>query len=158
LKLNKYDNKFFQGNIVDISGKIDSVKNRGLDNGERNILKSYNFFKKKVESYASHIEILLKNLLDNTYVISIQVEDDVQAYTVFETLNSRGKDLTAADLIKNSLFARASEEGILPEVSDTWDRIAQKLNSYSITLFLKYFLTTKYGEPIREKDLFKKIK
>jgi hypothetical protein len=77
---------------------------------------------------------------------------------VFETLNSRGKDLTAADLIKNNIFSQASEEEILEEVSDIWDKISNNLSNYSITLFIKYYLTMLYGEPIREKDLFKKVK
>jgi len=98
LTLNKTDNKFFQENVIPFENEIPSVKTRGLSRGEKNLLKTYQFFQKNLDSYSSKINNLLGNLLDNTYVIIIQVTDDIQAYTVFETLNARGQDLTAADL------------------------------------------------------------
>jgi len=38
--------------------------------------------------------------------ILITVEDEINAYTVFETLNARGLELTTTDLLKNYLFSR----------------------------------------------------
>ena len=39
--------------------------------------------------------------------IQITVDNDLEAYTVFETLNARGVGLTTTDLLKNYLFALA---------------------------------------------------
>lgn len=158
LNLNKNDDPFFQEHIIPLENKIGEVKNRGLLLGERNILKTYQFFRDNLKAYSPNIHKLLGNLLDNTYVIVIQVTDDMQAYTVFETLNARGLDLTAADLIKNSVLAKASNERKLDSVLILWDRISQNLSNYSITLFLKYYISMLQGMPIREKDLFKQIK
>ena len=158
LTLNKTDNKFFQENVIPFENEIPSVKTRGLSRGEKNLLKTYQFFQKNLDSYSSKINNLLGNLLDNTYVIIIQVTDDIQAYTVFETLNARGQDLTAADLIKNSILAKASSKGILDKVLELWDSLSRNLSNYSITLFLKYYISMLHSEPIREKDLFKQIK
>lgn len=158
LKLNENDDRFFQKHIIPLENEIGQVKNRGLSIGEKNIHKAYLFFREQIKAYSANITELLRNLLDNTYVIVIQVTDDMQAYTVFETLNARGIDLTAADLIKNSVLAKASGEGKLPEVLMRWNRVSQYLSNYSITLFLKYYLSVLQGSPIREKDLFKQIK
>jgi uncharacterized protein with ParB-like and HNH nuclease domain len=38
------------------------------------------------------------------FVLRIPVEDDLAAYTVFETFNARGVELTASDLLKNYLM------------------------------------------------------
>lgn len=158
LKLNRNDNRFFQKHIVRREEDINLVKNRGLKKGERLLWKAYKFFKEKTDSYSSNIETLLSSILDRTYVILIQVEDDLQAYTVFETLNARGSVLTAGDLIKNSVLARAYKIDKLDEVNESWARIQNNLSQYDITTFLKYNLTLKTGDPIREKALFKKLK
>lgn len=158
LNLNKSDDQFFQENIISPKNEIDKVKSRGLSLGERNIRKAYKFFREKIGPYSASIDKLLGNLLDRTYVIVIQVVDDIQAYTVFETLNARGLDLSAADLIKNSVFAKASDKGILDKVIGHWSSVTQRLANYSVTLFLKYYISMLRGVPIREKDLFKQIK
>lgn len=41
--------------------------------------------------------------------IQIIVEDELSAYTVFETLSSRGVGLTVTDLLKNYLFSISSK-------------------------------------------------
>ncbi len=46
-------------------------------------------------------------------VIELIVYQPGVAYTIFETLNARGKGLSAADLIKNSLFSFAQQQGTL---------------------------------------------
>ncbi len=39
--------------------------------------------------------------------ILITVDDELNAYTVFETLNARGTALTTTDLLKNYLSSRS---------------------------------------------------
>ena len=51
--------------------------------------------------------------------IQIVVEDELSAYTVFETLNSRGVGLTATDLLKNYLFSISTKVD-LPHVKNKW--------------------------------------
>ena len=41
----------------------------------------------------------------------MQVENNDDAYMLFEILNGRGVELTGADLVKNYLFLRAAEKG-----------------------------------------------
>ena len=70
------------------------------------------------------------------------------AFRVFETLNDRGMDLSAVDLVKNYLFGLAHDEFALcprsdraPLVSANSD-VAQDLKD---TDFLKVFWTSRYG-------------
>ncbi|MCC6691541.1 MAG: DUF262 domain-containing protein, partial [Bacteroidia bacterium] len=44
---------------------------------------------------------LNKQVAERMMFIQIVVEDELSAYTVFETLNSRGLSLTVTDLLKN---------------------------------------------------------
>ena len=56
-------------------------------------------------------------------VIFVAVSDEVDAFTIFETLNATGKDLTPLDLIKNQVFKLYPKLPHLDEPSDSWKLI-----------------------------------
>ena len=43
-------------------------------------------------------------LYDRFELVTMQVEEEADAFLIFETLNDRGLVLSAVDLIKNKLF------------------------------------------------------
>ena len=47
--------------------------------------------------------ISIRDSLLNLKIILIKLEDEDDAYIIFETLNTRGKDLNLSDLVKNHL-------------------------------------------------------
>ncbi len=61
-----------------------------------------------VQSSAIAIETAARELLQMV-VIDLNAEENAQE--IFETLNARGSQLTAADLIKNFIFQQLLEEG-----------------------------------------------
>jgi hypothetical protein len=65
-------------------------------------------------------ELVARRLL----FIQITVEDELSAYTVFETLNARGLELTSTDLLKNYLFSLIPSQHDLDHVQQQWNRIA----------------------------------
>src|SRR5690606_27373642 len=67
-------------------------------------LKQWTKNKKHPENITSLLQ-LLKTLSENFQALSITVTDDNEAFTIFETLNDRGLDLTISDLLKNYLFS-----------------------------------------------------
>jgi hypothetical protein len=56
---------------------------------------------------AFRLEKLFEALKDGLAVVSIELEGGDDPQTIFETLNSRGVDLTAGDLMRNFIFQRA---------------------------------------------------
>ena len=62
-------------------------------------------------------------------MIWVNVPDESSAYIIFETMNDRGLELSAADLIKNYLFGRAEEE--LEIVKGNWFRMVGSLDTLS---------------------------
>ena len=50
-------------------------------------------------------------------VVVIDLTSDENAQEIFETLNARGAQLTAADLIKNFIFQRLTESGVNVEAA-----------------------------------------
>jgi uncharacterized protein with ParB-like and HNH nuclease domain len=61
-------------------------------------------------------------------VIWIQLDSEDDAYIIFETLNSRGKDLEAVDLLKNFLLsAIRAENGDLDTARIQWSEMREEL-------------------------------
>ncbi len=61
-----------------------------------------------VAARAVAIETVVRELLQ---IVVIDLTIDENAQEIFETLNARGAQLTAADLIKNFIFQRLLETG-----------------------------------------------
>ncbi len=69
----------------------------------------------------------IRDAILETEVVYINVEDRKNAFTIFETLNDRGKSLTVMDLVKNLLFAEiASSDEDSSERA--WSDILEKLD------------------------------
>lgn len=95
---------------------------------------------------------VIYTLLDN--------EDD--AYTIFETLNTRGKDLTVSDLLKTLLtrLIKQPNKGV-DTTKDRWNSVLEVFEQsqvpISVNSFLHHFWLSKY-EYLAEKRLYKAMK
>ena len=126
-----------------------------LDNdSEKNILRNYKTFAEKLIDYISfHFdednerETIIKVLqsLEQIEVISIPVTDDVAAYEIFETVNSKNEPLTSSDLIKNQILRNLDQnEDYEKSWNDSIQNIAQ-IDGFNFNQFLRYFWISKYG-------------
>ncbi|UFS58706.1 DUF262 domain-containing protein [Subtercola endophyticus] len=94
-------------------------------------------------------------------VVAITVPSESDAFSIFETLNDRGADLTVADLLKNYLFSQAGDQR-LAEVQKNWSLTLsnlgiEKVGNQSFTNFARHLLSSKYGL-VRERDVYRKLK
>ena len=90
-------------------------------------------------------------------VVRLIVPSEANAYTVFETLNDRGLDLSVLDLIKNYLFGRAPDETRLREVQSRWTQMSANLSDVAGDDFLKAWWTSRYGR-VQSAQLFPKFR
>lgn len=107
--------------IVDPCSDLDTIAPRPNDEDGfvRRSTAAHAFFKQKIESHVLidgkfdeyHLETLFEALKEGLAVVSIELEGGDDPQTIFETLNSRGVDLTAADLMRNFIFQRAKGLG-----------------------------------------------
>ena len=95
-------------------------------------------------------------------VIYIELDNEDDAYIIFETLNTRGKDLSVGDLVKNYLtkHLKAKNAGVdIPK--DIWGKVKENIESTTVDLdidtFLLHVWLSKY-EYTTVKTLFKKLK
>jgi hypothetical protein len=102
---------------------------------------------------------LVSYLTDSVVVIWVQVPDDTNAFTIFETLNDRGLSLAISDLLKNYLFGLSDTR--LPEVQRSWTSMVSALESIEderiVVTFIRHFWSSKHGL-VREKELYNGLK
>lgn len=69
----------------------------------------------------SLLNLLCSAVLSDLAVVCISLEEDDDAQVIFETLNGRGAELHATDLIRNFIFLRADRENA--DSKDLYDRL-----------------------------------
>jgi hypothetical protein len=94
-------------------------------------------------------------LREKVGVVKLVVPDEEMAYTIFETLNDRGLELSPLDLVKNHLFGRAASHSAtrIRAMEARWAQMMQTLGNVRADNFLKAFWTSRHGR-IRTRNLF----
>jgi hypothetical protein len=122
-------------------------------------------FPNYVDAY-NYILDLVKYLQNNVFVISLVVSSEANAYTIFETLNDRGMELSPLDLVKNYLFGRVarvasrtgrSQSPQLRAMEGRWVQMIQTLSNVDPGTFLKAYWTSRHGR-IQRNRLFENMK
>ncbi len=100
-------------------------------------------------------EVVAVNLL----FIVVTVEDEQGAYTVFETLNARGLELSAGDLLKNYLFSVVHRSGLgnLDMVQRQWRSLADRVPARDLPGFLRSYLNSR-RPLVRHSRVYKTIR
>lgn len=120
-----------------------------------------------VEQRAAVIETVARDLLQ---MVVIDLTADENAQEIFETLNARGAQLTAADLIKNFVFQRLLESGADVErayerhwkdfETAFWEKEVNvgRLKYARSSVFLNHWLIARTGEEIVAREVFTRFK
>jgi len=116
--------------------------------------------KRKDVIYQKLVDI--RNKLLDLKLIFIKLENEDDAYLIFETLNTRGKDLSLTDLVKNHLTRNLkTKSASVDQTKIKWERLLETIESSSVDLdtdtFIHHFWLSKY-DYLPAKSLFKVIK
>lgn len=99
------------------NGLIKNAK-REKNWGNRKIAKCYKYFLHRLDQDIEESDDAVTTLLEvkrkvsKAVLVKIEVGSHAEAYTLFESLNNRGTPLTAIDLMKNLILARAERSGL----------------------------------------------
>jgi hypothetical protein len=172
LSLNFYNNQTFQDYAV--KGRPLSDAKKALADSKR-FDPNYNLLKALVQCHGRVVEIvgksanadaaanylinLVKYIRDSTAVVRLTVPNEASAYRVFETLNDRGLDLSAMDLVKNLLFSLAvsHSKSWLSDMEQRWAQMTVTLAGAKADEFLKVYWTSRKGR-VQAADLYSDIK
>lgn len=159
LFLNENNDPFYQRNLLQLTAPHNE---RTLIESDKLLWQGFTFFYNKIGELfpnASGIDLasfLSKTVGDKTMFIKIEVDDELSAYTLFETLNYRGVDLTVTDLLKNYLFSLITPAD-LRIAKEIWKKIATSIGIEKFPGFLRHFWISR--KPlVRQEQLFKIIR
>lgn len=136
--------------------------------GYRKISRCYHYFcnrlQNDIEENGDAVETLLeiKRKVSKAILVKIEVGSHAEAYTLFESLNNRGTPLTAIDLMKNLILARAERAGLdCDDCFEEWQTLLSYLtDDYSTQerFFRQYYnaFKNRLNEPFRSEELRKK--
>lgn len=139
---NKMPYPILQAYVQSIPAKKNSSV-KPIKRGEKRIKKIYDKLYKLFDSYTiKQLEDIRNKILD-LEVIFVAVSDEVDAFTIFETLNATGKDLTPIDLIKNQIFKLYDRQPHIDEPNDSWKEILSNSENKNLK-FLNNFWSSRY--------------
>jgi hypothetical protein len=119
------------------------------------------------QTRAAAIETVVRELLQ---IVVIDLTVDENAQEIFETLNARGAQLTAADLIKNFIFQRLLEAGtnVDEAYQKNWKDFETafweteisvgRLRYSRSAIFLNHWLIARTGEEVLAREVFDRFK
>lgn len=150
LKQTSYDSQSFMS-IID---KVPA------DDEKNNTIQNYNLFKKLIQASGISVKDLYEAIPKLEIVeVNIQIENDLSAVqTVFEKLNSTGKPLSPADLIRNFLLLANNLEEQVHLYENYWMKIERTVGSENISRFARDFLILNIFEDVPEKQIYSMFK
>lgn len=161
LRLNETDDGFYQDYLIPSRKPMNP---RGLKRSNRLLWECYLWFSSNIQNNAKLAQDgrALASLLSETIArrllfIEINVDDELNAYTVFETLNARGLELSATDLLKNYLFSRVKVDSDLKVLQRRWKALVDTVRQERFPEFLRFHLQCEIPH-IRTQRLFKLIR
>ncbi|MDQ7910743.1 DUF262 domain-containing HNH endonuclease family protein [Phytohabitans sp. ZYX-F-186] len=107
----------------------------------------------------------LKKLRDKILgltVVLVEVDNEDDATMIFQTMNSRGKDLEVSDLVKSHVFALLKPTNVdLDQIRDRWNGILDSFAKSSADISMNRFLLHSWlsrQDYVGEKQLFRSVK
>jgi len=163
LNLNRNNDNLYQTYLV----PLEQAPKRNLKATEHLMRKAYDWFFNVIKQKFSDnrrgdvLAQYIDSLADKLFFTVITVNDELNAYKVFETLNARGVKLSSTDLLKNYLFAVVhnfgSDEREMMELDNRWERLVGLIGSDSLPDFLRSYWNSK-NKFVRHSELFKRIR
>lgn len=162
LTLNRNDNDYYANWLLKYRRPPSLAK---LKPSQRLLQKAFDYFLEQLNGYftqkpsgAAAAEFLERTVGNGILFTQIVVNNDLDAFKVFETLNARGVKLSTADLLKNYLFGLIARLGNLElnEAERRWQSIADTLGANDLTTFIRHYWNSKHRLE-RQTALFKAI-
>ena len=88
----------------------------------------------------------------NVVIVEITAYSDENAYTIFETMNDRGLNLTPTEMLKGFVLSKITDKKERTEINEIWKNEIQKLHEYGDTVdqsFFQAWFRGKYATSIR---------
>ena len=158
-----FSNTFWEGKTISLPkfelGEYDNKHLKNILEGnikeeEHLIYRCYEFYKN-----AKYSDDIWQIIINNIFVVYINAFNYFNAFKLFETLNDRGLELSAADLIKNFLLMNtATNKDIFNNCINEWEEMYQKIRDKSPVKFIRRYMLANYKGKFSESNLYQHVR
>ena len=165
LVLGAFNREFFEDYVINAYSLSDSerenirasYKEKHEFNQNQALFEAFNRIKlsieerldccKNEEDAYEYLKALHMCLYDRFELVTMQVEEEADAFLIFETLNDRGLVLSAVDLIKNKLFQTfSSNSSEFAQLKTDWETMCENIeNKDNLKKYLLHYWRSKLG-------------
>lgn len=159
LSLNRNNHTFYK----ETCSKLVPPNHRGLTSTNKLLKKAFEFFlTKSMGDSGAAIAAFIEQFSSGLIFTKIVVQDNLNAYKVFETLNARGVQLSTPDLLKNYIFSVVTQnddisDASLNDLDEQWSGIVSQLGVNDFTDFVRYQHNFQ-AKLVTKKDLFSAVR
>ncbi|MFM1842170.1 MAG: hypothetical protein RLZZ490_906 [Cyanobacteriota bacterium] len=157
LFLNENNNDFYQSNLINLRPPLNF---RALSKSNQLLWQAFQYYSAQLTQHQAFrvngealAVFLTETIAQRLLFIQITVENELNAYTVFETLNARGIELSATDLLKNYLFSLCCGPDDLAAAQRQWRQIINTVQMELFPEFLRCYLSLQEVR-VRKQRLF----
>jgi hypothetical protein len=159
---------YLQGQIQSLPGAAEVVIAAGAE--EKTLQQAFAFLADRVHGLVAGLSrarklaqlLELRDRVLTLTVVLVEVEDEDNATVIFQTMNSRGKDLETADLVKSHLLGELrADNASFDQARDSWNSILQLFDESGADLSMNRFLLHSWlsrHDYVGEKQLFKQVR
>lgn len=128
LLLRQRDQAFFENTVQRRDATASLPRLEGLEGSQARIVENALLYRKRLLKMTdAERSRLISFILNNCYLVVVEVPTDTAARRIFTVLNARGLDLTATDILKADLLERAGQARE-NELSTHWEEIELSLD------------------------------
>ncbi|GAA8910607.1 hypothetical protein VN0039_14360 [Helicobacter pylori] len=124
------------------------------------IVENFKLFEKWISENTDKLETIFKGL-EKLMIVWIALEKGDDPQLIFESMNSKGIELTQADLIRNYIVMETEDEKKQKDLYNGYWRAMEedfKQNETLFNRFVRHYLTIKTGKIPKEKRVYEAFK
>jgi len=163
--------EFFEKYIQDKDPGLFRERRRGKKKVEKRIVQAHSLLFAAIQKVAKEhemslpefVDFLFRKLKQKVVAVRIKVPSDSDAYTIFETINSKKVELSVSELLKNYLFLQSDKlaGSVLRTTRKKWQDIIENLSQNDEEIepsqFIRHYWISNI-ESVTEKNLYRAIK
>ncbi|GAA1048731.1 DUF262 domain-containing protein [Arthrobacter russicus] len=156
----------------ELSDIVEMAEEQSLRAAYQSLSKKINSMLEAVDQDASILEnekrgikvdrvVKIRDAVLNLKLIFVKLENEEDAYLIFETLNTRGKDLALSDLVKTHFTKNLRITNTIDAVKEKWSSLMETIHNSSADItpdsFIYHFWASR-NEAVPQKKLYPIIK
>ena len=99
------------------------------------------------------LESFMYWVINNIIIVKIEAYSEENAYTIFETMNDRGLNLTNSDMLKGFILSKITDDNKRNALNEQWKRDMHKLLEYGRdydNAFFRVWMRSQFAETKRQ--------